>query len=302
MGNISSLFGSNQNNVPVNTFQMPGMTQSAGQTTGGIQQMDTTLQSLLQQYMPQMNAQTGANTAGGQAGALAATSSMPGATAIGQGSMQGAQNLQGGAEAMLPYAAQTLQTAFDPQSQLYDKMFQQNQDMARANNSASGVGTTPYGAGVADQSSQNFNIDWANQQLGRQATGASTAEGILSGAGNTLTGAQPLGNAGQAGLVQSAMLPYATTAAGAGANTQALQGGIGATTTASQPTIQDLLAYLGAGNQSNSIYNQGQIGGTNATTAQNNSGWGELGNLLGAGFGLAGKFASGGFGGSGGGQ
>ena len=142
---------------------------------------------------------------------------------------------------------------------------------------------------MADQSNQNFNINWQNQQLGRQATG-------LQGAEAAYGAAQPLGNAGQSGLVQSAMLPYATTAAGAGANTQALQGGIGATTSASQPTIQDLLAYLNTGNQANATYNAGQIGGTNATTAAQGQGFTELfGNgsnpgLVGQGFGLAGMF------------
>ena len=274
MGSIGSLFGQNSNNVPTNTFQMPGMDQAAGQTSSGIQQMDQTLQQLLAQYMPQMNTQTAANTAGAQAGSLAATSTMPGATNIGQGSMQGAQNLQQGAGSIL-------NTAFDPQNALYKQLFQQNQDMANVQNTMSGVGTTPYGAGVADQSGQNFNINWANQQLGRQESGLNSATGAYNAA-------QPLGNAGQAGLVQSAMLPYATTAAGAGANTQALQGGIGATTRASQPTIQDLLSYLGVGNQANATYNQGQIGGTNATTAQQQQGWGQLGNLFNVGTAFAG--------------
>ena len=265
MGSIGSLFGQNSNNVPVNTFQMPGMDQAAGQASGGIQQMDQTLQQLLAQYMPQMNTQLGANTQAGNAGANMAQSTIPGATAIGQGSMQGAENLQTGANSIM-------NTAFDPQQALYQKMFQQNQDMANVQNMMSGVGTTPYGAGVADQSNQNFNINWANQQLGRQATG-------LQGAEAAFGAAQPLGNAGQASLVQSAMLPYATQSASAGANTQALQGGIGATTGTSQPTIQDLLAYLGVGNQANSTYNQGQIGGTNATTAQQQQGWGQLGDI-----------------------
>jgi hypothetical protein len=270
MGAIGSLFGQNSNNVPVNTFQMPNMTSTANQASSSTTAMDQTLQSLLSQYMPQMNTQTGANTQGAQAGSLAAQSTIPGATAVGQGSMAGAQNLQGGANSIL-------NTAFDPQQQLYQQMFQQNQDMANVQNTMSGVGTTPYGAGVADQSNQNFNINWANQQLGRQATGLQSAESAYGAA-------QPLGNAGQSALVQSAMLPYATTAAGAGANTQALQGGIGATTSASQPTIQDLLAYLGVGNQANATYNQGQIGGTNATTAQQQQGWSQLGNLGNLGF------------------
>ena len=262
MGSISSLFGSNQNNVPVNTFQMPDMGGTANAASTGTTAMGQTLDQLLAQYMPQMNQQVGANTQAAQAGSNMATSTIPGATAIGQGSMQGAQNLQGGANSIM-------NTAFDPQNALYAQLLNQNQNQANVQNSMSGVGTTPYGAGVADQSNQNFNINWQNQQLGRQATG-------LQGAESAYGAAQPLGNAGQSALVQSAMLPYATTAAGAGANTQALQGGIGATTSASQPTIQDLLAYLGVGNQANATYNAGQIGGTNATTAQQQAGWGQL--------------------------
>ena len=276
MGSISSLFGSNQNNVPVNTFQMPDMGGTANAASTGTTAMGQTLDQLLAQYMPQMNKQVGANTQAAQAGSNMATSTIPGATAIGQGSMQGAQNLQGGANSIM-------NTAFDPQNALYAQLLNQNQNQANVQNSMSGVGTTPYGAGVADQSNQNFNINWQNQQLGRQATG-------LQGAESAYGAAQPLGNAGQSALVQSAMLPYATTAAGAGANTQALQGGIGATTSASQPTIQDLLAYLNTGNQANATYNAGQIGGTNATTAQQSAGFGQLGNVLGAGFGLAGMF------------
>jgi hypothetical protein len=265
MSSIGSLFGQNSNNVPVNTYQAPNMTSTANSATSDTAQMGQTLDSLLAQYMPQMNTQTAANTQAGQAGSLAAQSSMPMAQNIGTGSMQGAQQLQQGAGSIL-------NTAFDPQSALYAQQYNQNQQQANAQNNASGLGSTPYGAGVADQSNQNFNMNWQNQQLNRQTQGLSSAD-------SALTDAQNIGNSGQAGLVQSAMLPYATTAAAAGANTTALQGGIGATTSASQPTIQDLLAYLGVGNQSNATYNAGQIGGTKATTEQSNAGWGQLGDI-----------------------
>jgi len=276
MGSIGSLFGQNSNNVPVNTFQMPNQGQAADQSftqTGGL---NDTLQSLLQQYLPQMNTQTTANTAGGQAGATAAQATIPGATNVGMGSIQGAGNLQQG-------AGQILQNSFDPQNALYAKLFQQNQDQGNVQNVMSGVGSSPYGAGVADQNNQNFNINWQNQQLGREATG-------LGAATSAYGAAQPLAQAGQGGVVESAMLPYATTSAAAGANTTALNSGIGATTSAGQPGIQDLLAYLGVGNQANQIYNQGQIGGTNATTNQQQQGWSQLSSLFNNGAAVAGAF------------
>lgn len=279
MGAIGSLFGSNSNNVPTSTYQP---VNQVGADTGAFNQtnqMSTTLQSLLSQYLPQLGIQTGANTAGGVAGTQAANTVAGPGQAVGQGSVQGAANLQGGAESLIPYATSALNTAFDPQAALYSKLYQQNQDQANVQNNMAGVGSTPYGAGVADMSGQNFNMNWLNTLLNRESTGANTANTLLSGADSLFGGAQNLATAGQTGAVSSAMLPFATTSAAAGANTGALTQGIGATTGASQPSIADLLQYLGIGNQAISNYNSGQIGGTNATTNQMNAGWGELGNL-----------------------
>jgi len=75
---------------------------------------------------------------------------------------------------------QVMNTAFDPQNALYDRTRQQVQDQTRASQAARGIQTTPYGAGLEDQTMANFNIDWQNAQLGRQAQGiqaGSTAYG-----------------------------------------------------------------------------------------------------------------------------
>ncbi len=81
----------------------------------------------------------------------------------------------------------TLMQGYDPQSTLYNREYQKQQDQQNAIDSMSGVAMSPYGAGIAGQASQNFNTDWQNSQLQRQiaALGAydqasSTAAGNAS--------------------------------------------------------------------------------------------------------------------------
>lgn len=95
---------------------------------------------------------------------------------------------------------QTLQTGFDPQSALYNRSYQQNLDQQNAINAMNGVSGSPYAAGVTGDSVRNFNIDWQNQQLGRQIqalgaydSAASTAAGNVS---NLASGAQSALNSG----------------------------------------------------------------------------------------------------------
>ena len=77
---------------------------------------------------------------------------------------------------------QALNTGFDPQHALYNKMFQQQQDQNNAALSQSGVGTTPYGAGLMQQGNQNFDIAWQQAQLANQAQGVNTAEAAQNAA------------------------------------------------------------------------------------------------------------------------
>jgi hypothetical protein len=93
-----------------------------------------------------------------------------------------------------------LNTGFDPRSALYQRTQQQVTNQQNAVNALSGVGTSPYGAGVTGQAQQNFNIDWQNQQLARQAQAAGVAQG-LSGqqAQNIATGGNLFSGLTQAG-------------------------------------------------------------------------------------------------------
>ncbi len=100
--------------------------------------------------------------------------------------------------------ASILNTAFDPQNALYNRTQQQNQDQTGAMLAATGVGATPYGAAVMGQNNSNFNIDWQNQQLQRQAQGIQSANQAYAGGGQQGTlGAQSTLGAGQ--------LPYSTS-------------------------------------------------------------------------------------------
>lgn len=67
---------------------------------------------------------------------------------------------------------QIYQTAFDPQQQLYDRTANKVVDQSRAAQAVRGLGNSAYGAGLENDAMNNFNIDWQNQQLNRQLSGA----------------------------------------------------------------------------------------------------------------------------------
>lgn len=154
-------------------------------------------------------------------------------------------NLQGASGAVL-------NTAFDPQNQLYNQQLALTQSQQNAANAQAGVGTTPYGAGLQDQNLQNFNIAWQNNQLGRETQGLQAAgQGYQTGAGLQTQGANQ--------YLQSQQMPYNTYG-------QIGSGQIGALNTLGQfgqsaaqlpqQQIGDYLSYLGVGNQANSVANQ----------------------------------------------
>lgn len=79
-----------------------------------------------------------------------------------------AQNLFSGGNSIL-------NTAFDPQSALFNQLQNQVSQQANAANAQAGLGGSAYGAGNTANTLQNFDINWQNQQLGRQATGLGAA-------------------------------------------------------------------------------------------------------------------------------
>ena len=96
------------------------------------------------------------------------------------GAMKGAQLGDAGATALEGSGQQILQSGFDPQSALFDRSQQQLMDQTNAVNAMSGVGGSPYGASVGANAMGNFDINWQNQQLGRQTQAAGAASPLFT--------------------------------------------------------------------------------------------------------------------------
>jgi hypothetical protein len=108
----------------------------------------------------------------------------------------------GGAASLYSGANQIMQTAFDPQGDLYNTEQQKLTDQINAANAAAGL-SGPAAAGVSADALSGFNIDWQNNLLQRQLAG-------LTGAGRGFAGASDLGGLGLQTLQSSAGAPYAT--------------------------------------------------------------------------------------------
>jgi len=220
-----------------------------------------------QQYLSQLTTnpyQGGAQAASGQAGQAYTNA---GNSAIGNaGTLNAAGN-------------QLYQTAFDPQSALYNRTYQQTMDQVNANEAARGITNSGYGADLANQASSNFNIDWQNQQLQRQLQGVQGASSAFANAGQEgTTGAQSLNLGGQT--------PLNTYNSGVSALGQGL-GTYGAGTNAqNQNALAQIMQYLQLGaNQSNAqggfnnqYWNNAQAYNT-SQNQQNQDFWSSIGNL-----------------------
>lgn len=137
---------------------------------------------------------------------------MAGATGMGAGlNAYGAGGaLTGNALSALPDVQALLSLGFDPQNALYSKLQQQNQDQTNAQLSMSGVGTTPYGAGVANLSNQNFNLGWQNNLLNRATQGAGAAGSLMGQIGQGVQTGQDLQAGASPQILAGAGVPYAT--------------------------------------------------------------------------------------------
>lgn len=207
-------------------------------------------------------------------------------TGLGLGLQAGnmAQGLGGSALGQFaPYIQPALQQGFDPQSALFNYLYGQQQNQGNAVNAQSGVGNTPYGAGLQNQNLQNFDLNWQNQQLQRQNTAANTA-GTLgqAGYGTALgalgTGAGALSSLYGTGLSGLANL-FGTGVQGAGsllgqgANAAAQGTAIGQSVPAFQnqllqQQLQNYLAYAAQNTANSAAWNQAVIGDYGAANQQ----------------------------------
>lgn len=102
--------------------------------------------------------------------------------------------------------AQLWRTAQDPENALRDRTQQRIVDASRAGTSARGIGMSDEAAGIENQAVGNFNLDWNDRQLGRQAQG-------LSGYSNALNQAGQQSQLGNADLVGAQSMYSGATAA-----------------------------------------------------------------------------------------
>lgn len=244
-------------------------------------------QSIWQTLSPLIaaSANGGAGTPGGTAYPTAQSevagflTSNPGANQMFNGAQTAASIGQLGGQQLGQAAGQILNTAFDPQSALFNQTQGHVIDQANAANAMAGVGNTPYGASVVANDLGNFDINWQNNQLNRQQTGLGAAQSAYPAATNLYSA--------------SSALPYT---AGTTFASNALQGlgsqvNLGNSQYAlPQATISDLLNYLGTGQQASTI--SGNLGALGLQEEQNSmSGIGNLfGTLTGGLFGNSGLF------------
>ena len=167
------------------------------------------------------------------------------------------------------YEAKVFQDVFDPQNALYNRTAQQTQDQTRAGLEARGVDSSPFGAGVEGQTMSNFNIDWQNNLLNREATAVQ--------AGTTLSGAYD--KALSTGVGLETIAPNMQ-----GAAVSSLESAAGGAYAKPQMDVSNNLAYLNQGNANS----QTAIAGYKASTDASASGLGGIGSALGS---IGGLFA-----------
>lgn len=212
----------------------------------------------------------GTNAATNPYGTLATQGALnyvtPGAN-LAASAIAGNQALQGGAN-------QILSTGFDPQQALFNQQQNQVLQQAAAANAMAGIQSSPYGASTAGNTLANFDLNWQNNQLGRQAQalGAATSAiptGITAGTQGINTGistsAQPYSsyNTIQANTIND------LAAAIQAANLQY---------TLPQSTLSDLMSYLNLGQSASA--EQSQINAQNLANTQ--SIFGGIGNFVGS--------------------
>ena len=159
---------------------------------------------------------------------------------------------------------QLIQSAFDPQSQLYNYLQAQNANQTNADLAARGLNMSGAGAQIAAQQNQLFNQNWQNNLLNRQLAGVRGVGALNQSAGQLGAVGSSLGTQGVNLLNQSAAMPYQTQLNAANAQMGLINsaGQFGQQATLPiQQQISDYNAYqgLGAANSTSQVNQQNQL-------------------------------------------
>lgn len=220
--------------------------------------MDANYQSIIAQQMPfaqyastyGQQLENNPYATGYQTAANTAAAGMPqqGATQLGAG-----KALYGSGMQALPYGQQILQAGFDPQQALYNSTSNTLMQQLNAQNAASGV-YGPAAAGTDAQALGNFNMNWQNNQLGREQTAAAGYGSLVGGVNSAFAGGEGQYGAGNQSILQGGQLPYSTYSQ---QQQQGIQGAQAALAPGNQ-IISNLLPYMQLGQNASSLAQSGQ--------------------------------------------
>ncbi len=278
-------------------FTMPNMYGAADAAYGGIQNLPG--QQTPGQFAPQFQniAQSLVNNPYAQMFQQGANQVAPYGQAAGMSAYGAGQGFNQAGQGMIPYAQQIQQTAFDPQNALYAKTQHDLIDQTRAGQAARGVATTPYGAAGESDALRKFDIDWQNQQLGRQALGGQASGDALASGLKTSAGGSALSDTGTSQFLGASSIPYSTLNQIGSGQLGALSGGQQGVAGSQQLALNPVQAYLqdlGLGNQAGGVANQNAQVGLNQAGMSFNQNQ-TLGSNLGAGIAGLGKSYSAGY-------
>jgi hypothetical protein len=157
---------------------------------------------------------------------------------------------------------QLIQSAFDPQSPLYNYLQSQNANQVNADLAARGLSMSGAGAQIAAQQNQLFNQNWQNNLLNRQLAGVRGIGALDQSAGQLGAAGSRMGMQGVNLMNQSAAMPYQTQMNSANSLLGMMNsfGQMGQQANVpTQQQISDYNAYQGLGSPSAQLGQQNQL-------------------------------------------
>jgi hypothetical protein len=260
----NALFGgdSSSGGYQGGSYLPPNLTQAANSELGLIPQIGTN--NLYQQVLPSAQ-----NAVNGVLNSPYYNQALSGAQQAAQyGTQQGFQaanaaNQLYGQMGQIPWLQnQLVQSAFDPQTQLYNYLQAQNANQVNADLAARGLNMSGAGAQIAAQQNQLFNQNWQNNLLNRQLAGVRGVGSLDQAAARLGTVGANIGTQGVDLMNQATAMPYQTQVNAVNSQLGMMNGLGQMGQQANLPTqqqIADYNAYQGLGNPSAQIAQQGQL-------------------------------------------
>jgi len=244
------------------SYLPPNLTQAANTELGMIPQLGQN--NIYQQMLP--NAQ---NVAYGVLNSPYYWQALSGAQQAAQyGNQQGARaigaaNQLYGQMGQIPGLENELvQSAFDPQNQLYNYLQAQNANQVNADLAARGLSMSGAGAQIAAQQNQLFNQNWQNNLLNRQLAGVQGIGALNQSAGQLGAVGSSIGTQGVNLMNQSAAMPYQPQINAANSQLGLINGAGQIGQQANLPIqqqISDYNAYQGLGSPGAQLGQQNQL-------------------------------------------